>query len=119
MLKAPDFNNSFSLYWDASDVGIGAVLIQSDQYDVEHPVSFYSRKLISTQKNYSTVEKEALALILSLKHFEVYLGKSSRIVVHMDHNPLTFLNKIKHSNQRLLRWDLTLQVITYFEISSR
>ena len=43
VLKAPDFNNSFSLYCDASDVGIGAVLIQSDQYDVKHPVSFYRR----------------------------------------------------------------------------
>ena len=85
------------------------MLLQSDQDDVEHPVSFYSRKLSSTQKNYSTVEKEALALLLSLKHFEVYLGKSSRVVVHMVHNPLTFLNRMKHSNQRLLRWDLTLQ----------
>ena len=109
VLKAPDFNNSFSLYCDASDVGIGAVLVQSDQDDVEHPVSFYSRKLSSTQKNYSTVEKEALSLSLSLKHFEVYLRKSSRIVVHTDHNPLTFLNRMKHSNQRLLRCDLTLQ----------
>ena len=109
VLKAPDFNNSFSLYCDASDVGIGAVPVQSDQDDVEHPVSFYSRKLSSTQKNYSTVENEALALILSLKHLEVYLGKSSRVVVHTDHNPLTFLNRMKHSNQRLLRWYLTYQ----------
>ena len=109
VLKAPDFNNSFPLYCDASAVGIGAVLVQSDKDDVEHPVSFYSRKLSSSHQNYSTVEKEALSLILSLKHFEVYLGKSSCIVVHTDHNPLTFLNRMKHSNQRLLRWDLTLQ----------
>ena len=62
------------------------------------------------QKNYSTIEKKALALLLSLKHFEVYLGKHGQeITVYTHHNPLTFVNKMKLQNQRLLRWSLTLQ----------
>ena len=48
------------------------------------------------QKNYSTVEKECLSLILALQHFEVYLtSSSSPIVVFNDKNPLTFIHKIK------------------------
>ena len=62
------------------------------------------------QKNYSTVEKECLSLILALQHFEVYLtSSSSPIVVFSDHSPLTFIHKMKNKNQRLLRWSLLLQ----------
>ena len=57
------------------------------------------------QKNYSTVEKEYLSLILALRHFEVYLtSSSSPIVVFSNHNPLTFIQKMKNKNQRPLRW---------------
>ena len=60
------------------------------------------------QRIYSPIEKEAMALLLSLKHFEVYLGKyGQEITVYTDHNPLTFVKKMKL--QRLLRWSLTLQ----------
>ena len=73
MLNAPDVDKSFSLYCDARYVGSGAIL---DQDNVDHLGIFYSRKLSSTQENFFTVEiREVLALILSLKHFEVYLRK--------------------------------------------
>lgn len=55
-------------------MGAGATLLQSDPGSIDHPVSFFSRKFNSHQLNYSTVEKEALALIWALQHFEVYLG---------------------------------------------
>ena len=62
-----------------------------------------------TNINYSTIEKECLALILAIQ-FEVYLTSSiSPIVVFSDHNPLSFLHKLKNKNQRLLRWSLLLQ----------
>ena len=109
VLKAPDFDLAFLLYCDASDVGIGAVLVQLGEDGIEHPVSYYSKKLNGAQSRYSTVEKEALALLLSLQHFSVYLGKTNRVVVYTDHNPLTFLARMKTGNQRLLRWALTLQ----------
>ena len=91
-------------------VGIGAVLLQECNDNLEHPLAFFSRKLNSHQKNYATIEKEALALLTSLQHFEVYVGSSSEpTVVYSDHNPLTFVTIMKGKNQRLLRWCLSLQ----------
>ena len=110
VLLAPNFNKEFKLAVDASDVGAGGVLLQEDDNGVDHPVCYFSKKFNKHQKNYSTVEKECLSLILALQHFEVYLtSSSSPIVVFSDHNPLTFIHKMKNKNQRLLRWSLLLQ----------
>jgi hypothetical protein len=110
VLAGPDFTKPFKLVVDASDVGAGAVLVQEGKLDVDHPVCYYSKKFNKHQKNYSTVEKEALALLLALQHFEVYVSAAQRpIVVYTDHNPLTFLDKMKNKNQRLMRWSLFLQ----------
>ena len=110
ILLAPDFDKCFSLAVDASDVGAGAVLLQSDSEGIDHPVCYFSKKFNKHQRNYSTIEKECLALILAIQHFEVYLTSSVKpIVVYSDHNPLKFLHKLKNKNQRLLRWSLLLQ----------
>ena len=90
--------------------GIGAVLLQEDNNGIDHQVCYFSKKFNKHQKNYSTIEKECLALILAIQQFEVYLTSStSPIVVFSDHNPLSFLHKLKNKNQRLLRWSLLLQ----------
>ena len=110
VLLAPDFDKCFKLAVDASDVGIGALLLQEDDNGIDHPVCYFSKKFNKHQKNYSTIEKECLALILAIQQFEVYLTSStSPIVVLSDHNPLSFLYKLKNKNQRLLRWSLLLQ----------
>ena len=110
VLMAPQLDKPFKLAVDASDIGAGSVLMQEDEEGVEHPVCYYSKKFSQCQKNYSTIEKEALALVLALQHFEVYVGSSSEpVVVYTDHNPLTFINRMKNKNQRLLRWSLFLQ----------
>ena len=110
VLLAPNFNKEFKLAVDASDVGAGGVLLQEDDNGVDHPVCYFSKKFNKHQKNYSTVEKECMSLILALQHFEVYLtSSSSPIVVFSDHNPLTFIHKMKNKNYRLLRWSLLLQ----------
>lgn len=110
VLKAPDFDKRFKMYCDASDSGVGSVLVQDDSQGIEHPVSFFSKKLDKAQRNYSTIEKEALSLLLSLKHFDVYIESSDvPVQVYTDHNPLVFVHRMKGKNQRLLRWSLTLQ----------
>ena len=109
VLVTPDFNRQFRISVDASDTGMGAVLTQLDDNQVEHPVSYHSQKFNKYEKNYSTVEKELLGMILALKHFNFYLnGSCFPIEIFTDHNPLTFLVKVRQ-NQRLLRWQLFLQ----------
>ena len=64
-----------------------------------------SEKLLHYRKRVSRFD-----LILSIQHFEVYISSSSSLVtVYTDHNPLTFLRKMKNKNQKLLRWTLLLQ----------
>ena len=110
VLQAPDFCSQFKLAVDASDTAAGAVLLQEDPDGIDHPVCYFSRKFNKSQRNYSTIEKECLALILALQHFEVYVTSSSLpITVYSDHNPLVFLHKLRSKNQRLLRWSLMLQ----------
>ena len=88
----------------------GAVLLQVDDLGVDKPVSFFfSKKFNSYLLNYSTIEKEALALIWALKHFDVdVVSGAAPVVVYTDHNPLTFLNSLQCPNQRLIRWSLML-----------
>lgn len=109
VLAAPRFDRTFLLQVDASQVGAGAVLMQGDDQGVMRPVSFFSRKFNGYQFNYSVIEKEALALVWALQHFEVYVGGCAPLVVYTDHNPLTFLRSLRCPNQRLMRWALFLQ----------
>ncbi|KAL1279986.1 hypothetical protein QQF64_014586 [Cirrhinus molitorella] len=110
VLSAPDVSRPFQLEVDASAVGEGAVLLQEGADGVVHPVSYFSAKFNHHQNHYSTIEKETLALLLALQHFEVYVGGSLfPVVVHTDHNPLVFLSKMYNHNQRLMRWALMVQ----------
>lgn len=110
VLAAPSFDRAFKLQVDASNVGAGAVLLQTSPDDNDRPIGFFSRKFNLYQLNYSVIEKEALALIWALQHFEVYVGSSEGpIVVYTDHNPLVFLHSLQNPNQRLMRWCLFLQ----------
>jgi hypothetical protein len=107
ILVIPDFSIPFVMAVDASDVAIGAVLFQ-EKNGLECPVCFFSKKLNVHERQYSTVEKEALALVKAVRVFSVYFG-SANVVVYTDHNPLTFLHNMRNHNAKLLRWSLELQ----------
>ena len=95
---------------DVSDVSAGAVLQQEDDQGIDHSVSYFSTKFEDTQRRYSTIEKETLALLLALKHFDVYLNMTAGpVLVYTDHDPFVFINKMKEKNQCLLWWSLILQ----------
>lgn len=74
VLVAPNFNRLFILKVDASTVGAGAVLMQDDDHGLPLPVCYFSTKFKRHQLNYSTIEKETLAMLLALQHFQVYVG---------------------------------------------
>ena len=109
VLKAPDFSNTFSVAVDALDSGVGGVLLQKEDNNVLHPIAYFSKKLSPCQCHYSTIEKELLATVMTLKHFEVYIGNKGTTVVLTDHNPLKYLYRVKNSNRRPMRWSLELQ----------
>ena len=111
VLRTPDPSLPYHLQIDASDQGVGAVLLQEDSTSgVLHPVSYHSAKLKKHQKGYSTIEKECLAIVSAVKKFECYLPQNSATIhVYTDHNPLSFIHKMKNNNNRILRWALSLQ----------
>ena len=77
VLYALNFQKPFKVAVDANDVG---VLLQKDEQGVENPICYFSKKFKKCQKNYYTSEKELIALVLVLQHFEVYV--SSKLVIH-------------------------------------
>ena len=87
VLRSPDFTKTFILQTDASDRGVGAVLSQQDEEGHDHPIAYFSRKLLPREEKYSTIEKECLAIKLGIQAFQVYLlGKP--FIVHTDHRAL-------------------------------
>ncbi len=110
MLAAPCFEKSFLLEVDTSGTGAVAILLQTDAAGLNHPISFLSKKFHKHQIIYSTIKKGALALILALQHFEVYVGSSSQpATVYTGHNPLVFLQRMSNANHRLMHWSLICQ----------
>jgi len=107
ILRPPDFDQPFKLAVDASNVAIGANLFQVVD-NIEHPVCYYSKRLNIHQQRYSTVEKEALGLVLAVRVFSPYFG-AQPVTVYTDHSPLQFIQRMSNYNQKLLRWALELQ----------
>ncbi|XP_064470265.1 uncharacterized protein LOC135385018 [Ornithodoros turicata] len=107
ILRAPDFNKPFVLRTDASDVGLGAVLLQKGESDL-HPVAYASRKLCPREQAYSAIEKECLAIVWAIKRFHLFLY-GTHFTLQTDHQPLRYLNESKFLNMRILRWALLLQ----------
>ena len=71
-----------SLEMDASQSGIGAVLLQEGR-----PISFMSRALTETQSRYSNIEHEVLGVVTGVKYFNQYLlGKN--FTLYTDHKPM-------------------------------
>ena len=112
VISSPDFSKPFILQTDASEVGVGAILSQTDDEGLDHPVAYFSRKLLPREQKYSTIEKECLAIKLGVHVFHVYLfGKPFEI--QTDHRALQWLDSVKDSNNRLLRWSLMLQPYSF------
>lgn len=107
VLQSPDFGKLFTVQTDASQQGIGAVLLQEEQGQLK-PVVYISRKLLPREVNYSTVEKECLAVKWALDSLRYYLlGRKFRL--ETDHRALAWLGRMKDTNARITRWFLAMQ----------
>ena len=107
----PDGSLPFVLRTDASDAGLGAVLLQ-DQGSGLQPIAYASKKLSGPERNYAVIEKECLAIVWGIRRFEPYLF-GRQFSVQTDHNPLAQLDRISPVNGRLLRWALFLQQYSF------
>ena len=101
-LKIPDPSEKFWVYTDASNVGISGVLMQNDR-----PVEFCGRKLSESERKYSTIQRECLAIVYTLKKFRHYL-LGVPFELRSDHKPLVWLLD-QHLDGMLGRWSLMLQ----------
>ncbi|CAM8982831.1 unnamed protein product [Rhodiola kirilowii] len=107
IIRAPDWTQPFEIMCDASDYAVGAVLGQ--KVDKKPVVIYYaSRTLDVAQKNYSTTEKELLAVVFALEKFRSYL-LCTKVVVYSDHATIRYLMTKKEAKPRLIRWILLLQ----------
>ena len=111
ILVYPNFAYPFVVSTDASDTAIGGILSQL-QGGQDRVIAYWSRQLTKAERNYSTIECEALAAVDAIKEFYPYLyGFSFTLVT--DHNPLTSLKSIKDTGGRLARWLLFLQQFNF------
>ena len=107
VLKYPDYTKTFTLTTDASNEGLGAILSQDG-----HPCCFISRTLNPPERNYTTTEKELLAIVWAVRRFRQYLlGRKFKI--QTDHQALKWLHNCKDPSSRLIRWRLRLEEYEY------
>ncbi|XP_027099229.2 uncharacterized protein [Coffea arabica] len=107
IIQPPDWNRPFEIMCDASDYSVGAVLGQRVE-KAAHTIYYASRALNGAQLNYSTTEKELLAVIFALEKFRPYL-LGAKVIVYSDHAALRYLLTKKDAKPRLIIWILLLQ----------
>ena len=107
IMVSPDWNLPFELMCDASDFAVGAVLGQR-QGNHFHPIYYASKTLNDAQENYTTTEKEMLAVVFAFDKFRSYLVLS-KVIVYTDHSALKYLLNKSDAKPRLIRWVLLLQ----------
>ena len=107
LLQFPDSNVPFIIQVDASNQGIGAVLMQ-DHGPGEKPIAFMSQKLNKQQRNWNATEKECFAIVSSIRKWDHYIA-GREFIVRTDHHALCWLNRKYNSNPKLNRWRMALQ----------
>ncbi|KAI3821279.1 hypothetical protein L1987_08843 [Smallanthus sonchifolius] len=107
ILQSPNWSLPFEIMCDASDYVVGAVLGQRVE---KKPVAIYyaSKTLSDAQLNYTTTEKELLAVVYALDKFRSYIW-GSKIIIYSDHSAVRYLMEKKDAKPRLIRWILLLQ----------
>jgi hypothetical protein len=111
VLSYPNSEGQFILQTDASGVAIAAILSQ-DQGNREAPISYASKTLSSTQRNYCTTMRELLAVVTFVKQFKHYLY-GRHFVIRTDHASLSWLKNFKDPDGLLSRWLSILDTYDY------
>ncbi|CAM5091921.1 unnamed protein product [Eretmochelys imbricata] len=107
-LRAPDFDKSFLVTTDASERGVGAVLMQEGPDQEFHHFMFLSKKLSERESHWSISKKECYAIVYALEKLHPYVW-GRRFQLQTDHDVLKWLHTIQGNNKKLLGWSLALQ----------
>lgn len=111
ILQFPDFTRPFVVTTDASGYAIGGVLSQGE-IGKDLPIAYASRLLNNAERNYSTIEKELLAIVYCVNYFRPYIyGRKFALVT--DHRPLVWMHTVTDPTSRLIRWRLKLAEYEY------
>ena len=106
IVRAPNWKLPFEVMYDASDLAVGVVLRQ--RAEGKPYVVYYARKTLNeAQRNYTTTEKELMAVIYALDKFHAYL-LGAEIIIFTDHSALKYLLTKQNAKARLIRWVLLL-----------
>ncbi|GJS37175.1 reverse transcriptase domain-containing protein [Tanacetum coccineum] len=117
ILIAPNWDQPFEIMCDASDYAIGAVLGQRIEKHFR-PIHYASKTMTEAESNYTTTEKEMLAVVYAFEKFRSYLIMNKSIV-YTDHSALKYLFNKKDAKARLLRWVLLLQEFDFKVIDTK
>ncbi|GKB08459.1 reverse transcriptase domain-containing protein [Tanacetum coccineum] len=117
ILIAPNWDQPFEIMCDASDYAIGAVLGQRIEKHFR-PIHYASKTMTEAESNYTTTEKEMLAVVYAFEKFRSYLIMN-KSVVYTDHSALKYLFNRKDAKARLLRWVLLFQKFNFSVIDTK
>jgi len=118
VMALPNDTGLFVLDTDASGRGIGAVLSQI-QYcetagkEIERPISFASKTMTKSQRNYCVTKKEMLAVVTFVQHFKQYL-MGRKFVIRTDHSALRWVMSFKEPENQMARW---LEILSQYDFS--
>ena len=112
ILKLPKKGLPYSIDTDACNYQVGVVLLQTYPDGTRHPLGYWSRTLNPAEKNYTTTEKECLAVVWGCQILRPYL-EGSHFRIYTDHQPLKWLLGITDTSGRLARWRLRLSEFDY------
>nr|GFC36638.1 reverse transcriptase domain-containing protein [Tanacetum cinerariifolium] len=117
ILIALDWDQPFELMCDASDFAVGAVLGQRIEKHFR-PIHYASKTMNEAESNYTTTEKEMLAVVYAFEKFRSYLIMNKSIV-YTDHLALKYLFAKKDAKARLLRWIPLLQEFDFKVVDTK
>ena len=105
--EQPDLTRQFIVHCNASGLGLGGILCQQDDHQIEYVCEYASRLMKGSELNYAITENECLVFIWAIKLFRHFLYGTHFVVV-TDHKALIWLINLKDPLVRLARWHLYL-----------
>lgn len=111
ILCQPDYSKEFFVECDASNTGLGGVLVQNIDGE-DRVIAYASRTLSRAERNYSVTERECLAVIFAIEKFRPWID-GIKFTVRTDHYSLLWLNNLQNPTGRLARWAVRLRQFSF------